>query len=136
MLSMNEILLGKDLSDLTQEQQDNLAILLERANKLRAVWAKPMTPTNCVRTMSEHLAIYAKKGITDHSKIPMKSKHLIGAALDISDPTLALTKWLESNPQVIEDCDIWLEKGNANWVHIQIHPFRSYKAGGTRWFLP
>lgn len=134
MISEQELLHGKTMDELTQEQKDNFAILLERVNKVRALWGKPMIITNTIRTMEEHLAIYAKKGITDKSKIPMKSKHLFAAACDVSDPDLELTQWLQDNPQVMEDCDIWCELGNSNWSHIQIQPFGSYKAGGSRWF--
>jgi hypothetical protein len=136
MISEQELLHGKTMSELTQEQKDNFVILLERVNKVRTAWGKPMTITNTIRTMAEHLAIYAKKGITDKSKIPMRSNHLVGAATDVSDPNLELTQWLKDNPQVMEECDIFCELGNSNWSHIQIRPFASYKVGGTRWFKP
>lgn len=136
MLSMDELLMGKKMEELDQNIQDNLPKLLEQVNKIRVLWGKPMTPTSVVRTMSEHLAIYAKKGITDKKKIPMKSKHLFGEACDIYDPDLSLTDWLKSNPQIMEDCNVFCESGNKNWVHFQIVPFGSYKDGGTRWFNP
>lgn len=81
----------------TPEIDSNLAILLERVNKIRSEWGKPMTVTSGLRSMEDHLRIYADKGITDPSKIPMKSKHLVGAAVDISDPDLEITAWLKEN---------------------------------------
>jgi hypothetical protein len=132
MIQMSELLQGKNLEDQSEEIQANLAILLERLNKVRAKWGKPMTTTSGLRTMEDHLRIYAAKGITDPTKIPMKSKHLIGAADDISDPVLELTNWLKANPDVLEEAELWCEGMNKNWVHFQIFPPHS----GTRWFLP
>ena len=92
-----------------------------------------MTVTSGLRTMEDHLRIYAAKGITDTSKIPMKSKHLYGQAVDISDPDLELTAWSkENNSQRLIDAGLWCEEGNSNWTHFQILPPKS----GNRWFLP
>jgi uncharacterized protein YcbK (DUF882 family) len=132
MLAMQELLKNANLEDQTDEVQSNLGILLERVNKIRALWGKPMTVTSGLRTMEDHLRIYREKGITDPAKIPMKSKHLVGAAVDISDPSLELTKWLKANAQQLVDAELWCEEGNANWVHFQIYPPKS----GNRWFLP
>ena len=133
MITMKELIGKHDLKDLPQEHQDNLYILLERVNNVRSLWGKSMTVTSGYRSMEEHLAIYAKKGITDKTKIPTKSKHLFGQAVDIFDPDLSLTKWLkENNSQRLIDIKFWCEEGNKNWVHFQISPPNS----GNRWFLP
>lgn len=117
----------------TTEIDSNLAILLERVNKIRSEWGKPMTVTSGLRSMEDHLRIYADKGITDPSKIPMKSKHLVGAAVDISDPDLEITAWLKENDsQRLIDAELWCEEGNADWVHFQIYS----PASGNRWFKP
>lgn len=134
MISMDELLNHKyKLEDQTPEIQANLAILLERVNKIRALWGKPMTVTSGLRTMEDHLRIYAQKGITDPAKIPMHSKHLIGAAVDISDPDLSITAWLKENDsQRLKDAELWCEEGNKNWVHFQIMA----PGSGNLWFLP
>jgi len=133
MISMEELLNNKyKLDDQSDEIQANLAILLEKINKIRAQWGKPMTVTSGLRDMADHLRIYAAKGITDKSKIPMQSKHLSGAAVDISDPDLELTQWLKDNPSILESVELWCEQGNKNWTHFQIYPPKS----GNRWFLP
>jgi uncharacterized protein YcbK (DUF882 family) len=134
MLSMDELLNHKyKLEDQSPEIQANLAILLEKINKIRALWGKPMTVTSGLRTMEDHLRIYANKGITDPAKIPMHSKHLIGAAVDISDPDLYLTAWLKENDsQRLKDAELWCEEGNRNWTHFQILP----PGSGVRWFNP
>lgn len=133
MLAMSELLQGKSLEDQSADIQANLQILLDRVNKIRAEWGKPMTVTSGLRTMEDHLRIYAEKGITDPAKIPMQSKHLYGQAVDIYDPDLELTAWLKQNDnQSLIDAGLWCEAGNANWVHFQIVPPKS----GSRWFLP
>lgn len=133
MLSMDELLKGAKFEDQSQDIQDSLTTLLERVNKIRVLYGKPMTVTSGLRTMADHLRIYAEKGITDHSKIPMKSKHLFGQAVDIFDPDLALTKWLKENDsEKLVDAELYCEEGNRNWVHFQILPPKS----GNRWFLP
>ena len=137
MITINELLNNKyKLEDQSPEIQKNLTILLEKVNKIRDAYGKPMTVTSGLRTMEDHLRIYESKGITDTKKIPMKSHHLYGEACDISDPFLKLTKWLKDNPQILEQVDMYCEEGNSNWVHFQIVPFGSYKPGGTRWFKP
>jgi uncharacterized protein YcbK (DUF882 family) len=134
MLSMDELLNHKyKLEDQTPEIQAHLAILLARVNIIRAKWGKPMTMTSGLRTMADHLRIYAAKGITDPAHIPMKSHHLFGEAVDISDPDLELTDWLKGDgANLLVTTGLWCEEGNANWVHFQIVPPKS----GNRWFLP
>lgn len=131
---MQELLNNKyNLEDQSQEIQDNLNNLLLKVNKIRMLWNNPMTVTSGLRTIEDHLRIYAAKGITDIAKIPMHSKHLIGAAVDISDPNLEITAWLkENNSQGLVDAELWCEEGNKNWVHFQIFA----PSSGNRWFLP
>jgi hypothetical protein len=139
MISLNEMLCGVKWEDIPAEHQANLEITLNKVNMVRAAYNKAMTPTNSYRTMKHHLEIYAAKGITDQSKIPMKSNHLFGNACDIADTGLLLTKWLKETPEgkkVMEDANLFCEDGNSNWVHFQTVPFGSYKPGGTRWFKP
>ncbi len=139
MITLKE-LVKADVSKISKKKLEQCEDLLKRVNIVRAKWGKAMIITSGVRTLEKHLQIYKNKGITDPSKIPMKSKHLEtvedAAAVDVSDPQLELTKWLKDNPQVLEECGLFCEEGNANWVHFQNKPFGSYKPGGTRWFKP
>lgn len=128
-----EELLGKTrFEKLPKGIQENLKITLERVNKIRTAWNKPMIVTSGVRTIEDHLRIYKEKGITDLKKIPMQSKHLTGQAVDIYDPKLELTAWLKQEPKRLEEAQLWCEDGNKNWVHFQTEPPKS----GKRWFLP
>lgn len=129
-------LLKKDTSfaDLEPEIQRNLEDLLAKLNRLRREYNKPMIITNGYRSLQHHLDIYAKKGITDQSQIPMKSRHLYGLAVDVSDPNGELKNWINSNIKKCEEIGLWFEDFNAtpNWVHIQITP----PASGARFFKP
>lgn len=92
--------------------------------------------------MDEHIEIYRKNaekaGIPfDKSKIPMKSKHLVGAAVDISDPKGELYAFCQKDKEkALEDADLWVEKDTKGWVHFQCVPYGSYKKGKSRFFLP
>ena len=138
MLDLKELLKGKDFNSLPKEHQDNLIILLEKINRVRSAYGQPMIVTSCIRTMAEHLAIYAKKGITDKSKIPMKSKHMFSQAVDIADPNQELQEWCKDNQDLLRSIGLWMEdfSKSPNWVHIQIVPYGSYKEGGSLWFMP
>jgi len=136
MIKMSEILRNAKLEDQSKEIQDNLAILLERVNKVRAAYGKPMIVTSGLRTMEDHLRIYREKGITDQSKIPMRSRHLFGQAVDISDPNGALYKWSQDNEPMLLSIGLWLERGTKGWVHFQIVPYGSYKPGNSIFFNP
>lgn len=132
MLEMKELLGKYKYDDLALEVRRNLDLLLERANKVRTAWGKPMTVTSGFRSMEDHLRIYREKGITDPAKIPMQSRHLTGRAVDIADANLELTAWLKANPKILEDAELWCEEGNKNWTHLQTVP----PVSGKRWFLP
>lgn len=108
--------------------------LLERIGRVRSAYGRPMTVTSGLRTMADHLRIYAQKGITDKTKIPMKSLHLKGAAVDISDPKQELQKWCKDNEALLEQVGLWMEAFSAtpNWCHFQILP----PGSGRRWFNP
>jgi uncharacterized protein YcbK (DUF882 family) len=134
MIDLREILKSLSFDDQTPEVKENLLILLQRINVIREAYGKPMTITSGLRSMADHLRIYAEKGITDKNKIPMKSKHLYGQAVDISDPKKKLQKWILENLSVVEEAGLWMEDFSAtpNWVHFQTVP----PASGKRFFKP
>lgn len=141
MITLEELLCKVKWEDIPKEHQDNLLILLDKINLIRKKFGKPMRPTNSYRTLDHHLRIYRDKANRekvpfDQSKVPMGSKHLQGCAVDIFDPKKELMNWLQANPSVLEEADLFCELGTTNWVHLQWKPFRSYKKGGTRWFKP
>lgn len=134
MITMKELIKDTPISDISLDIQHNLEELLVRINKIRTAYGKPMTVTSGFRSMYDHKRIYAAKGIFDEKKIPMKSKHLFGKAVDISDPKKELQKWCLANIKLLEEIGLWLEDFSAtpNWVHFQIEPPKS----GKRMFMP
>jgi hypothetical protein len=137
-ITMKELLGENNLADLPQEHQENLLELLVVANKIRDAYGKPLIVSSGYRSMKEHLAIYAKKGITDLFKIPMKSNHLFGLAFDVADSNGEFKAFILKNPDLADNLNLFFEDFSVtfSWTHLQIVPFKSYKPGGTRFFKP
>lgn len=139
---MQEILKDKKLEEQSPEIQKNLQELLEKMNKIRGLWAKPMTITSGIRTKEDQIRIYKELAIQRHqtfdeSKIPWGSAHLKGAAVDISDPDYSLYNWCQENVKDLEEIGLWCEiKDDQHRVHFQIYQYSSYKPGGSRFFNP
>ena len=134
MITIEELLSGNDYNSLTPVIQANINDLLMRLNIIRIAYNKPMYSTSGLRSIKHHLEIYAAKGITDTSRIPMKSSHLSGQADDISDPNKELQKFILSNVKLLEDSGLYCESFvfTTNWVHFQEVPPLS----GRRFFMP
>lgn len=131
---MKELLSNQaTFESLDKEIQDNLNILLDKVNKVRTAYAKPMIVTSGLRTKQHHLEIYARKGIFP-PKVPMKSNHLFGRAVDFADGDGKLKKWILENIKLIEEIGLYMEDFTATktWVHFQINPPKS----GKRFFKP
>ena len=114
------------------EHLTNLYMLMAKLNKLREAYGKPLRVTSGYRTLEHHLEIYRLNGITDHSKIPMKSNHLVGLAADLStidDPIEHLHDWINQNIKLMEEIGIWMEafEYTPMWAHCQAVPPRSGK---------
>ena len=136
IIHMTELLSNNSLDDQTEETKNNLEILLTKINLIRHEYGHPMIVTSGLRNMVHHLEIYAAKGITDRSKIPMGSQHLKGGAADIYDKDGKFYLWCKENEKFLEEVGVWLETRQGNWQHLQIAPFKSYVKGGTIWFNP
>ncbi len=109
----------------TEEQAKNLEILRIRINKIRDAYAMPLIVTSGLRSEADQKRI--------NPGAP-KSKHLIGAAVDISDPSGSLKAWILRNLSLVEEVGLWFEDFSATptWVHAQIVPPKS----GRRFFSP
>lgn len=129
MLTLKE-LIGKGSPTINQESMKNLQVLLDRINLIRTEWGRPMIVTSGFRSMADHLRIYRQKGIFNEKLVPMKSRHLIGAAVDILDVSGELMNWLIEDDSMLERAELWCEKDTKGWVHFQIFPPKS----GQRWF--
>lgn len=133
-----EILNKTKKEDMPKDHQDNLIVLLERINKVRYAWDKPMKVTSGYRSKDDHIRIYkdlaVQRGVVyDEAKVPMGSRHLQAAAVDISDPGGVLYKWVKDNIALIEEIGLWMEEADDQArVHFQIFPPKS----GNRFFKP
>lgn len=134
MISLTELIKDKSWSSFPKDVQKNLMDLLEKGNKIRTAYGKPMIINRGYSSPEEQIAIYKKKGITDLNKIPMHSAHLVGAAMDVNDPKQELQKWCLANLNLLESVGLWCEdfKSTPVWVHLQIYPPKS----GNRFFIP
>ena len=115
----------------------NMERLFVNLNLFRNNYGKPLRVTSGYRSLEKHLAIYAAKGITDQSKIPMKSNHLYGLAADlvpIEDDIKHLHDWVWDNIKLMEDLNLYFEalSYTPNWLHVQCVAPKS----GNRFFIP
>lgn len=133
-ITFKELIKNNNVSDIPIIHQHNLEEVQRRVNYIEDAYGKHLSVTSGYRTIQDHLRIYSAKGITDKSKIPMKSLHLSGAAVDVYDSTSELKAWINANIKVLEDIGLWCEDfaSTPTWVHFQISPPRS----GSRFFKP
>lgn len=110
---------------MTPEVQANILDLLQKVNKVRTAYGKPMIVTSGLRSEDDQKRINPKS---------MKSKHLTGQAVDIADPKGELKKFIKDNEKLMEEIGLWFEDFSAtpSWVHMQSVPPKS----GKRFFLP
>ena len=137
MITLKELISDEFYKEAPIEHHINLAKLLARLNEFREAYGKPLRVTSGYRSMNKHLEIYAKKGITDQSKIPMKSNHLFGLAADlvpIEDDIKHLHDWVLDNVKLCEELGLYFEKFDYSptWLHVQIVAPKS----GNRFFIP
>jgi hypothetical protein len=128
MITLKELLDGREAN---QAQLDNLNRLLLAMNAVRTAYGKPMTVTSGLRTIEDQLRIYKGR---NPKNIPMKSAHLEGLAVDISDRTGELWDWCLENLKLLETLGLYLEDKNSTrtWVHFQLRR----PASGNRIFVP
>lgn len=105
----------------------NLARLLERLNRIREAWGKPMTITSGLRSDEQQQALIA----AGKSNAP-HSKHLIGCAADILDEDGTFYDWCRANEDLLAEVGLWCENRMGPWQHLQSLP----PASGHRWFQP
>lgn len=138
MITIKEIIGKTNIDSIPLDHRRNIEELFIKINKIRSSYNKTMIVTSGYRSKEDHLRIYKEKGIIDINKIPMKSKHLFGQAIDIYDPKKELQSWCVQNESLLKEIGLWLEdfEFTKNWVHFQIVPYASYKNGKSIWFKP
>ncbi len=111
------------------EQAANLTILLERLQALESEYVKhggmPFHVNSGLRSVADQQRI---------NPSAMHSKHLTGAAADVSDPDSRLWTFVIDNMPVVEAIGLWMEdkKSTPTWVHFQCQAPKS----GHRIFIP
>lgn len=131
MISLKEILMNRiEFKDLTKDQQSNIMTLLEKINKVRQRYGKPMKVNDGFRRPQD-----APKGGSP------TSWHYKAAAIDIDDNDQGdFAKWCVRSDNlefIAKECDLYIEdirwtNGCGSWVHFQIYPPKS----GKRVFVP
>lgn len=141
MIKLNELISDADYLELPADHRTNLNILLKKLNLFREAYGKPLRVTSGYRSLQHHLEIYAAKGITDQSKIPMKSTHLYGLSADIVPveyPIKHLHDFINNNMKLIEEIGFWMEDFSVtvSWAHLQIVQYGSWVEGKSLFFKP
>jgi hypothetical protein len=129
MISLKEILMGRvEFKDLPPEHQSNIMILLERINKIRSAYGKPMKVNDGYRRPQDK----PKNGAT-------QSTHFRGAGIDIDDDDAGtLWKWVFANRKLLKEVGLWCEHPSwthcdgMSWLHFQIVP----PGSGKRFYVP
>lgn len=103
--------MGRDKEyPLSPELELNLIILLERLNKLRNVYSKPMTVTSGYRP--------GKYNKTAGGAL--RSAHLTCEACDFKDTDGSLDKFCMDNPDLLKSIGLYLEHPDSTpgWTHL------------------
>ena len=111
MITKDEILKGQEIPP---EFEANLAVLLQRVNKFRLMYGKPMIVTSGYRTVEHNKAIGGAK----------LSRHCVCMACDFADSDGAIKQWVKENPEVLEICDLYMEDPErcSGWIHLDTLP--------------
>ena len=99
--------------------------LMELRARLNQLGFKPPRVFTCTYRSPEHNARVGGA---------KKSSHLTGCACDIADADCKLKDYLRTNPELLEECDLYAEDfdSTSTWVHLQSVPPKS----GRRIFKP
>ncbi len=99
--------------------------LMELRARLNQLGFKPPRVFTCTYRSPEHNARVGGA---------KKSSHLTGCACDIADSDGLLKDYLRTNPELLEECDLYAEDFDSTkgWVHLSTRPSKS----GKRIFKP
>lgn len=116
--------------DFTPEVCYNAGVLIGKINLLG--YEPAMMFSSCLRSLEKQKQVYRDKGITDESKMPLRSAHLSGEGVDISDPKQELQRWLKKHVKKLEELGLYVEDFDSTptWVHLQT------RATKNRFFKP
>lgn len=137
MIKISDLTQGKEIKDI--EIQMNLNKLCAMINAYADRSGLTVIITSPFRTKEDQIRIYKEKAIRegiefDINKVPMKSAHLSGLAVDIHDPKGIHKNWIKANPSFYEEYGVYFERFDytPNWVHMQLRK----PGSGNRFFIP
>jgi hypothetical protein len=134
-ISVYDYLEGLDISTLPSDVIGNINTLIPTINQLFDIIGYSRDITSGFRSPERHLKVYEtinnkrkNQGLSP-LKVPMGSKHLIGAAVDLEDRNGRLDIWCMSNQNTLKTLGLYLEHPNhtIGWCHLQIIPPKSKK---------
>lgn len=140
-ISIDEYLMGRvKLTELSAEIIGNVNTIVPRVNDILEKFCEERKVSSGFRTMKDHKRIYEEKNAKRKAQglpelpVPMSSRHLIGAAVDIEDADGKLKAWVAKNIEILKDIGLWCEHFDSTptWVHFQCLP----PSSGKRIFLP
>lgn len=134
MITLNDFWMGRDKThsaELTPDIVRNAEVTVQRANLLLSEFRHDTGDTE-IRKVNSGWRPAAVNAATPNAAL--RSKHMTGQAIDISDPEGDLDEWCLSHLEVLERIGLWLEHPSAtkNWCHVQTVPPKS----GRRFFYP
>jgi hypothetical protein len=119
-LTIEQYLMGRDVADpIDEEQRLNALHLLSRVNELLEQFYSE-NPHVAKRTITSG---YRPSSINAKVGGAKKSKHMLCAAVDLSDSDRKLSEWLK-NTDILVKYDLYMEDkaSTPTWVHLQIIP--------------
>jgi hypothetical protein len=124
MINIKELLGNTKLEELDNELQANAIDLLDRVNKFRAEYGKPMYVTSGYRSPEHNAKIGGSKN----------SAHMSCQAIDFKDSDNAIKEFIAKDLDILVRCDLYMEDPlvTTNWVHLSNRPTKS----GNRVFKP
>ena len=127
-MTLGDYFMGRDrlfAADLTPEIVANATDLAGRVNRLLMTFGEQRSVNSGWRP----LAVNAN---TPNAAV--KSKHMLGLAVDLTDPDGDLDEWCMEHQGELEAVELWMEHPAATkgWCHLQSVPPKS----GKRVFYP
>jgi len=134
MLTLADYWMGRDkeyAADFTFAIAQNADVTITRTNLLLSIYVARTGDTE-KRVVTSGWRPPSLNAATPGAAL--RSKHMTGQAIDISDPEGDLDSWLVDHTAVLQDVGLWMEHPGATkgWCHLQIVPPKS----GNRCFYP
>lgn len=134
MITLSDYYMGRDWQyrgQLTEAIRANSAETVSKANLLISSYSS-LTKDDTQRRVTSGWRPPEVNANT--AGAALFSKHMVGQAIDISDPEGDLDEWCLDNPEVLQTIGLWQEHPSATkgWCHVQTVPPKS----GKRVFYP